>query len=199
MSAFELEPFASRTETVGAKFIRRQPRKLLTPAAYVGPRIERSDRMTTGRRVRQSRPFFCQARSSYRKSIEPGEGLARFRKASATIPAGCAPAWNGHGSAAAHSVWAAKPLHRAPRLPPSRTRSLGFSLLIVKIDLTGTTPFPKPSRPEAAGSISAAEGCGPENSQTMAAEKADRSRTEFSFYMSLCACVAGSSGLQRRA
>jgi hypothetical protein len=83
--------------------------------------------------------------------MEPLEGLARFWKASAIIPGGLRARLERYGSAAAYSGRAAKPLHRAPRLPPSRTRLLGFSSLIVIVDLTGTTPFPKPSRSEAAG------------------------------------------------
>ena len=183
-----------------------QPRKLLTPScAHRRRSIERSDRMTAGRRrVRQSRPCFCRTRSSLskerrvRSSRDSGTRARRRRGV-------CARAWKGHGSARAFAQEcnAASPCPSASAGADLLIRFLAAGhtgVLIVEIDLTRIGPvsrtFPFGSDPaRSAPPMVAAR----RTAHMTAAETTDRSRMEFALRMRLSACVAVSSDHQDRA
>ena len=97
LMALGSKSFASGIGTLGQRFERRQPRKLLSPGrACRRRRIERLDRMSARRRrVRRSRLCSCQARSTFvERTSSLASGLAGFRNASATTRGVCASAWN---------------------------------------------------------------------------------------------------------
>lgn len=132
LTALGSKPFASGIGTLGQRFERRQPRKLLSPGrARRRHRFERSDRMSARRRrVRRSRLCSCQARSAFvERASNLASGLAGFKNASATIPGRLRANLERHGSAVLHSRMSAKPLYRAPRPPPSGERSFLFACL----------------------------------------------------------------------
>ena len=118
----------------------------------------------------------------------------------------CAPAWNGHGSAAPHSAQECKAASPCPSAATVANSLIGFlvaehaGVLIVKIDLTWIRPvsqtFPIGIDPPRSSPLKIAAL---RTAQTVAAEKTDRSRTEFALCMPLSAWVADSLGLQRRA
>jgi len=144
------------------------------------------------RRVGQSRPCSCQARSSLPKehrawlrSRESGtrDNAGRFARRLGTVM----------------DRW------RAPRPPSWRARLLGFSspntpaVLIVEIDLTRIDPvsrtLPFGSDPARSAPLRVAAL---RTAQTMAAEKTDHIRTEFPLCMGSIPLRSSSSGLQRR-
>ena len=158
------------------------------------------------RRVRRSRPCSCQARSSLSKEHQVWLGGSRDSGANATIPGGLRASlkrsWIG-GATFARDCKAASPCPSAATVANSL---IGFlvaehaGVLIVKIDLTWIGPvsqtFPFGSDPPRSAPLKVAAL---RTAQTIAAEKIHRGRTDFPRCMPLSACVADSSGLQRRA
>jgi hypothetical protein len=141
-------------------------------------------------RVRQSRDQVC------RKSIEPARRLAGFANAGATMPgglrAGLERSWIGEAVFAQAS--------NAPTPCPSPGAGadslIGFlvaehtGISIVEIDLTRIGPvsrFPFVRNAARSGPLRVAAL---RTAQTMAAEKSDRSRTEFPLCIGLSASVA---------
>ena len=114
------------------------------------------------------------------------------------LRAGLERSWIGGGTFA--QTDAASPCPSAATVADSPIRFLvaeHTGVFIVEIDLTRIGPvsrtFPFGSDPARSAPLRVAAR---RTAQTMAAEKTDRSRTEFPLCMGLSPCVAGSSGLQ---
>ena len=147
------------------------------------------------------------ARLSLSKEHQAWRGGSRdFRNASATIPGGLRASLERSrigGATLAQECKAASPCPSAATVANSL---IGFlvaehaGVLIVKIDLTWIRPvsqtFPIGIDPPRSSPLKIAAL---RTAQTVAAEKTDRSRTEFALCMPLSAWVADSLGLQRRA
>jgi hypothetical protein len=141
-------------------------------------------------------------------SIGHGWSQAGLRNASATMPgdlrAGSERSWI-DGATFAQECGAVSPYPSAFTVTDSL---IGFlvtehsGVLIIEIDLTRiglvSRTFSNVLIRKQSGSISAAEGCGPENRANNGRWRDDRSRTEFSLCIGPSSCVAGSSGIQRR-
>jgi hypothetical protein len=209
LTALGSKPFGSGVGTLGQRFERRQPRKLLTPGpARRRCRIEKSDRMSARRRrVRRSRPCSCQARSRLSKEHQAWLGGSRDSgtraRQSRTVRA---PTWNGHGIGGAAFASECKAASAWLSAATVANSPIGFlvaehaGVLIVKVDLTGIGPvsqaFPFGSEQPRSAPLKVAAL---RTAQTIAAERTDRSRTDLPLCMPLSACVADSSRLQRRA
>ena len=137
--------------------------------------------------------------------IEAGRGFGRLRDASAITPnslrAGSERRCVG-GVTFAQDCNFASPCASAATVAASPIVFIvakHAGVLIVEIDLTRIGPvsrtFPLGSDPARSAPLRVAAR---RTVQTMAAEKTDRSRTEFPLCMGLSPCVPGSSGLQRR-
>jgi hypothetical protein len=154
--------------------------------------------MAGGGRVRQSRPpALAKPDQACRKSIERGRRIAGFWNASAPMPGGlCAGLeWSRiSGATFAQACNAASPFPSVCAGADSLIGSLVAGHtgdLIVDIDLTRIGPvsrtFPFGSDPPRSAPLRVADL---RTAQTMAAEKTDRSRTEFPLCIALSASVA---------